>query len=78
MAQTDSLYEKLTNQHFNKKRTAKIAALNIGIYGGSMTALYAAWYKKYPQSTFHTFNDAPSKIPISKMSHFLLYGSKVF
>jgi hypothetical protein len=69
MAQTDSLYEKLTNQHFNKKRTAKIAALNIGIYGGSMTALYAAWYKKYPQSTFHTFNDAPEWMQMDKIGH---------
>lgn len=69
MAQPDSLYEKLTNQHFDKKRTAKIAALNIGIYGGSMTALYAAWYRKYPQSTFHTFKDGAEWMQMDKIGH---------
>jgi len=69
MAQTDSIQDQPINLHFNKKRTTKIAALNIGIYGGSMAALYMAWYKKYPQSSFRTFNDGAEWMQMDKIGH---------
>ena len=47
----------------------KATIINVGIYGGSMTALYAAWYKDYPQSKFHAFNDWEEWRQMDKIGH---------
>ena len=50
-------------------RTKIIAATNIIGYGAAMVGLYSAWYKNYPQSNFHTFNDIPEWKGIDKIGH---------
>lgn len=38
-------------------------------YGGSFIFLSAAWYKGYPKSAFHTFNDVGEWLQIDKTGH---------
>ena len=52
-----------------KNRTKIIAATNIIGYSGAMVGLYQAWYKNYPQSNFHTFNDIGEWKGIDKIGH---------
>ena len=59
---------KLTPQQI-RKRTKIIAATNIIGYSGAMVGLYAAWYKNYPQSNFHSFNDIGEWKGIDKIGH---------
>lgn len=52
-----------------KKRIRLIAAGNIIAYTGSMTALYQIWYKDYPQTSFHFFNDNNEWLQVDKAGH---------
>jgi len=54
---------------YNKKRVKLIAATNILGYSAATVGLYAAWYKDYPQSQFHTFNDIGEWKQIDKIGH---------
>ena len=54
---------------YNKKRVQLITAANIAGYGGTMAALYYAWYKDYPQSNFHFFNDNREWLQVDKIGH---------
>ncbi len=54
---------------YNKKRVRLVAAANIIGYSGAMVGLYAAWYKDYPQSKFHVFNDFPEWKQMDKLGH---------
>lgn len=58
----------LTTKQINR-RIKIIAATNIIGYGGAMAGLYAAWYKNYPQSNFHVFNDINEWKGIDKLGH---------
>jgi hypothetical protein len=39
------------------------------LYVASITGLYFAWYKDYPQSTFHLFNDGGEWMQVDKCGH---------
>lgn len=52
-----------------KRRVKIIAAANIGGYSAAMVGLYAAWYKNYPQTNYHSFNDFPEWLQMDKMGH---------
>jgi len=65
----DSNYYTLTPQQ-KKKRTWIVAGGNIVGYGAVMVGLYSAWYKQYPQTGFHTFNDWPEWKQVDKVGHF--------
>lgn len=52
-----------------KKRIRLLAAGNIIAYTGSMTALYQIWYKDYPQTHFHFFNDNREWLQTDKVGH---------
>jgi len=52
-----------------RKRVRLVTAANIAIYGGGMAGLYSAWYKDYPQSKFHVFNDLAEWKQIDKIGH---------
>ncbi len=39
------------------------------LYVASVTGLYFAWYKDYPQSTFHLFNDGNEWMQVDKCGH---------
>jgi hypothetical protein len=53
----------------NKKRTKLVAAGNVIGYGGTMIGLYSDWYKNYPQSNFHFFNDNAEWKQVDKVGH---------
>ena len=59
---------ELANKQITR-RVRIIAATNIIGYGGAMVGLYSAWYKNYPQSNFHTFNDMHEWKGIDKIGH---------
>lgn len=52
-----------------RRRTTIIAATNLVGYSTAMIGLYAAWYKDYPQTNFHSFNDAAEWKQIDKIGH---------
>jgi hypothetical protein len=54
---------------YNKKRVRIVAAANIIGYGATMIGLYSIWYKDYPQTKFHTFNDMDEWLQIDKIGH---------
>ncbi len=71
---TKSLFSnnKNTEQYknsFNKKRVKAVAISNVALYSAGMVGLYAAWYKDYPQSKFHFFNDNSEWLQIDKIGH---------
>ncbi len=54
---------------FNKKRVKAVAIANVALYSVGMVGLYATWYKDYPQSKFHSFNDNGEWLQIDKIGH---------
>ena len=54
---------------YNKKMVRSMAMVETGVYAGSMFGLYHSWYKNYPQSHFHTFNDLPEWQQMDKLGH---------
>lgn len=64
----DYQISRLSNRQISN-RVKIIAATNIAGYSGAMIGLYAAWYKNYPQSSFHVFNDIPEWKGIDKIGH---------
>lgn len=54
---------------YNKKRVKLVTAGNIIGYSGTMVGLYSAWYSKYPQTSFHTFNDNREWLQVDKVGH---------
>ena len=59
---------QLTKHQINN-RVKIIAGTNLIGYGTAMIGLYAAWYKNYPQTHFHTFNDNSEWKQIDKIGH---------
>lgn len=66
-----------TTQKFspNKNRIRVVAIGNVVGYSAVMAGLYSAWYKDYPQSHFHTFNDSGEWLQVDKVGH--LYSSYI-
>ncbi len=56
------------NDQINR-RVKIIAAANIIGYGAAMGGLYTTWYKNYPQSNFHVFNDMTEWKGMDKIGH---------
>lgn len=54
---------------YNKKLIRTIAFTETGVYTGSMFGLYHSWYKNYPQSKFHRFNDWHEWQQMDKIGH---------
>lgn len=54
---------------YNKKRIKLITTVNIAAYSAAMIGLYAAWYKDYPQSSFHSFDDYAEWKQMDKIGH---------
>jgi uncharacterized protein YfiM (DUF2279 family) len=53
-----------------KKRIWLVAGGNVVGYSTIMIGLYSAWYKDYPQTSFHTFDDWPEWKQVDKVGHF--------
>lgn len=52
-----------------KKRTYLITGLNIAGYGTSLIIFNNTWYKNYPKTSFHTFNDSKEWLQMDKVGH---------
>ena len=52
-----------------RRRVKIIGGTNLIGYSTAMIGLYAAWYKNYPQTHFHTFNDNGEWKGIDKIGH---------
>jgi hypothetical protein len=53
----------------NKSRLIGVLSVQGALYVGSLTGLYFAWYKDYPQSAFHFFNDNNEWMQMDKLGH---------
>ncbi len=65
----DSIPASSIEHPVNKKRIRLLAIGNLAAYTGSMTALYQIWYKDYPQTHFHFFNDSKEWLQVDKAGH---------
>ena len=55
---------------FNKKgRIALITGVNVVGYGGSLIIFNNTWYKDYPKTSFHTFDDSKEWLQMDKVGH---------
>lgn len=57
------------SSHLNKTRIKLVAAANVIGYGATMVGLYSDWYKNYPQTSFHFFNDNGEWKQVDKVGH---------
>lgn len=63
----DSLINKSSG--FDKKRVFLVAGTHIVLWAGTYIALNKAWYKGYPKSNFHFFNDMNEWNGMDKVGH---------
>ncbi len=54
---------------FNKKRCLLVAGTETALSVGSLIALNQLWYKDFPRSSFHTFNDNREWLGMDKVGH---------
>jgi uncharacterized protein YfiM (DUF2279 family) len=59
----------------NKKRVRLVTIGNIVGYGATLVGFYSAWYRQYPQTNFHSFNDSREWLQVDKVGHF--YGAYI-
>ena len=71
---TSSFKSLLTHEQI-KKRSRLVTIGNVVGYGATMVGLYYAWYKDYPQTKFHAFNDWPEWKQMDKVGH--LYSAYI-
>ena len=53
----------------NKKRVLIVGGTSAAVYATSLIALNETWYKDYPKTSFHTFNDAGEWLQMDKVGH---------
>lgn len=58
-----------------KKRTWLVGGANVVGYSGILYGLSQAWYKDFPKSKFHSFNDSKEWLQVDKVGHF--YGAYI-
>lgn len=56
-------------QAFSKKRFILVTGTEAVLYGGSLIGLNELWYKDYPRSSFHFFNDTEEWLLMDKVGH---------
>lgn len=61
----DTLQQAITR----KKHIWAATAISVAGYGGSLIALSNAWYRNYPRSSFHFFNDNSDWLQLDKAGH---------
>lgn len=67
LSQSDSIKVK----PFNKNRLGVVVGAEAVLYGVSLIGLNQLWYKNYPRSPFHFFNDTDEWLQMDKMGHFV-------
>jgi hypothetical protein len=68
-ADLDSLGSREQTSSINPGRLSIALSAEGTLYFGSLAGLYFAWYKDYPQSTFHFFNDNNEWMGMDKCGH---------
>ena len=63
-----SFAQKQTDTTWNK-RSYWVAGGNIAVAATSVVLLNEVWYKKYPKSKFHTFDDSKEWLQMDKLGH---------
>ncbi len=53
----------------NKKRLSLVLTTETALYGSSLVGLNELWYKNYPRSSFHFFNDNTEWLQMDKVGH---------
>ena len=53
----------------DKSKKLIIAGVHGSAYVGTMLLLSQAWYKDYPKTSFHTFNDSKEWLQLDKVGH---------
>ena len=64
--------DSLTNhpdRNFNQNKVLLVGATSAAVYTTSLLALNETWYKNYPKTSFHTFNDAGEWLQMDKVGH---------
>lgn len=59
-----------SSKTFFDQETKRYTFYTAGVYAISMIGLNQLWYKDYPQSSFHTFNDNNEWLQVDKVGHF--------
>ena len=57
------------NKTLQKKRVPLVSAINVVGYGTSLIIFNNTWYKNYPHTSFHTFNDNGEWLQMDKVGH---------
>ncbi|MFZ9386884.1 MAG: DUF2279 domain-containing protein [Chitinophagaceae bacterium] len=65
----------MLSERQRKTRTWIVAGANLAGYGTAMVGLYNSWYRDYPQTGFHAFDDWPEWKQVDKAGH--LYSAYV-
>jgi len=65
----ETVSDSIPEPGIQKKRVWLITGINLAGYGGSLILLNNTWYKKYPRTTFHTFNDSREWNQMDKTGH---------
>lgn len=66
-----SFVNEADSQAIYRKRLRSVVAAEAGLYAVSMAGLYSIWYKDYPQSHFHFFDDNDEWLQMDKAGHFV-------
>lgn len=67
--QDDPYFVKNYPDSLIKKRVLYVVGGQTLVYATSLSILYHAWYKDYPQSKFHWFNDNGEWLQMDKIGH---------
>lgn len=54
---------------FNKKRVLAVNTIEISLWSSSLAVLSQAWYKEFPQTKFHFYNDNAEWLQMDKCGH---------
>ena len=68
-SQSQKLRFAETATTFNKKRFWGVTGGSLAIYGATLAVLSSYWYKDYPRSSFHFFNDRNEWLGNDKAGH---------
>ena len=66
---THSSFAQNDSASFNKKRLATVIATEATLYTGTLIGLQGLWYKDYPHSSFHFFDDNNEWLQMDKVGH---------
>ncbi len=69
LAQSDTTSYSVPLQTFNKKRLTAVITTEAIVYTSALIGLNEVWYKDFPHSPFHFFNDDKEWLQMDKAGH---------